>query len=71
MHTPMKQAGRDEVHDVPHVPQLKGSRPRFTQLLPHIVSPDAHVEAHVLFVQTCPFAQAVPHAPQWAGSFGV
>jgi hypothetical protein len=71
MQMPLKQTGRDEVHVVPHVPQLNGSRPRFAQLLPHRVSPAAQLEAQAPAVQTCLAAHAIPHEPQWAGSFCV
>ena len=59
------------MHDVPHVPQLNGSRPRLAQPVPHIVSLEAHVGAHLPSVQTFPPWHGAPHAPQLAGSFCV
>lgn len=47
-----------------HAPQLAVSLVKFAQLLPHAVSPEPHVSAHLPAEHTEPEAHTVPHVPQ-------
>jgi hypothetical protein len=66
-HAPFVHAWPPEQR-LPQEPQLVASVSVLTQLLPHCVSPTAHVAEHVLCEQSSPPVQALPHAPQFAPS---
>jgi hypothetical protein len=57
------------MHALPHPPQSAALVSRFTHAMPHKVSPDPHALLHPVELQTGVVpVQAVPHAPQLAGS---
>ena len=57
------------VHACPQLPQFARSLPVVTHVPLQSVVPGGHdIARHVAPMQTCPEAQTVPHAPQFAGS---
>jgi hypothetical protein len=55
----------------PQAPQLALSVLVVTQLVPHGVSPTAHMVTHWPWLQTRPAAQGLLQAPQWVASLCV
>jgi hypothetical protein len=55
-------------HFVPHALQLAGSVCRFTQLVPHAVSPAGQLTTQSPAEHSCPEGHTCPHAPQFDGS---
>jgi len=67
---PWLHSGVEPLQTLPQAPQLFGSPRTFTQLDPHWVRPVAQLTVtHAPETQAWPPAQAVPHLPQFAGSY--
>jgi len=66
---PLLQTGVPPEQAFPQAPQLLASESRFTQDVPHAV-PTLQVNGvQVPPTQMLPAEQALPHVPQWSGSF--